>query len=120
MFPIGIFGAAEKHLFEPSNRVHPVYFEFLSQDVDDIAIEVPPGWQVGSLPKALNQDLRVVGYSSTAENTNGTLHLTRKLAINIINLDVKYYSPLRSFFQIVKAGDDQQIALLPGSSVSSN
>ena len=120
LFPVGIFGAPEKHVFEYSNRVHPIYFEFLSQKADDITVEIPSGWQISGVPQPQNHDLRVVGYAVAAENAKGALHLTRKLEINTISIDQKYYSPLRSFYQIVKAGDDQQVILLPGTATSAN
>jgi hypothetical protein len=120
LVPIGLFGGEQKHLFVSGNRAHPIYFEFLSQDLDDVNIQLPSGWQVTSMPKAQNQDLHVVGYSVAAENNKGTLHLTRKLDINIVLLETKYYSPLRSFFQIVRTGDEQQIVLQPSASAMVN
>jgi hypothetical protein len=120
LLPVGVFTATEKQLFEHSERVHPVYFEYLSQKLDDVAIELPPSWQITTLPPRRDQDLHVVGYACGAENNKGVLHLTRKLDISILLLETKYYSPLRSFFQGVRTGDDQQIVLQPGSAVSSN
>ena len=99
--------------------MHPVYFKFLSQKLDDVTINLPVGWQVTGLPNPLNQDLRVVGYACSAENNKGALHLTRKLDINIGLLDIKYYSPLRSFFQGVRTADEQQIVLQPGTAATS-
>ena len=118
--PVGLFSAGERHVFEYSNRSYPVYYEFLSQKADDLSIKIPAGWQISAVPPAQNHDLHVVGYAISAENANGTLHLTRKVEINTISIDQKYYAPLRSFYQIVKAGDDQQIVLLPGSATASN
>ncbi len=120
LFPLGMFGGTERHVFEYSQRTHPIYFEFLSSRTDDITVELPPQWQVTSVPKPQNQELRVVGYAVAADNSKGTLHLTRKLDINILSLEQKYYGPLRSFFQIVKAGDEQQAVLLPSTATSSN
>ncbi len=119
LLPVGIFGASEKHVFDYSTRVHPIYFEFLSQKLDDLTIEMPPGWQVTGLPKPQNQDLHVVGYFSSAEDNKGTLHLTRKVDINILSMETKYYPPMQSFFQMIRAGDEQQIVLQPGTAVTS-
>jgi hypothetical protein len=119
LFPAGIFGGSEKHVFDHSTRTYPIYFEYLAQKLDDITIEIPPGWQATSLPKPQNQNLRVVGYACSAEDNKGTLHLTRKVDINVISLEAKYYGPMQSFFQIVRTGDEQQIALQPGTAVSS-
>jgi hypothetical protein len=120
LFPVGIFGGTEKHVFEHSERINPIYFEFPSQELDEVTVQVPAGWQISSLPKPQDQNLRVVGYAVSAENNKDALHLTRKLDINILTLETKYYSPLRSFFQIVRAGDEQQIVLQPDTSTSKN
>lgn len=120
MCPLGVFGATERHVFEPADRTFPIYFDYPAQHLDDIFIELPVGWQVTSLPKPVNQDYRVVAYSVGAEDGKTKLHLKRKLDINIVFMDVKYYSPIRSFFQGVRAGDGQQIVLQPGAAVSSN
>jgi hypothetical protein len=120
VFPVGVFSGSENHVFEHSERVYPIYFEFLSQELDDVTVEVPPGWQITSLPRPQNQDLRAFVYTLSADNIKGALHLTRKLDINALMLETKYYSPLRSFFQIVKAGDEQQVLLLPGTTTSNN
>ena len=120
LLPVGIFGGAEKHVFNNANRTHPIYFEFLSQKLDDITIELPSGWQITNLPKPLDKDLHVVGYGLSAENDKGALHLTRKFDISIITMDTKYYAPLRNFFQIVRAGDEQQVVLETGTAAARN
>ncbi len=120
ILPVGIFGAPEKHVFEYSTRVHPIYFDYRCEKADDITIEVPSGWQIASLPKAQSHDLHAVAYSATADNNSGTLHLVRKLDINSISIDQKYYDPLRNFYQGIKAADEQQVILLQGATTSSN
>src|SRR5262249_48890261 len=50
LLPMGIFGATEKRVFDHAERTHPIYFEFPFQNLDDVTITLPPGWQVGSLP----------------------------------------------------------------------
>jgi hypothetical protein len=57
---VGLFSAGEKRVFEHTDRVHPIYFEFPSETVDDVTITLPLGWQVGTLPAAQNQDVKVV------------------------------------------------------------
>jgi len=43
-----------------------------------------------------------------------SLHLTRKVSIDIMMLQAKYYPALRDFFEIVRTGDGEQIMLQPG------
>jgi Domain of Unknown Function with PDB structure (DUF3857) len=114
LIPVGLFGAPEKHVFEHASRVHPIYFDFPTARVDDVTIELPLDWKVNSIPPAHKDEGRVCSYNTSAENHLGTLHLTRKLNIDVLLLDAKYYGALRQFFQVVKTGDEQQIVVQPG------
>jgi hypothetical protein len=118
--PVGLFGGTERHVFDHAERIHPIYFEFPAQRVDDVLLELPTGWRVSTLPKAQNQDYHVVAYSMGAQDNKTSFRLTRKLDINIVSMDTKYYGPIRSFFQGVRDVDGQQVVLQPGAAVSSN
>ena len=120
LIPVGLFGAPEKHVFEHASRVHPIYFDFPTARIDDVTIELPLDWKVSSVPPGHKDEGRVCSYNATAENKNGTLHLTRDLNINALLLDPKYYGALRKFFQTVKTGDEQQIVVQPGGISASN
>jgi hypothetical protein len=116
----GVFTGVEKHVFEHTNRVHPIYFEYPFEKEDDVTIELPPGWQVSSVPPAQAKDAHVVGYNIKVENGKDALHLTRKLTVDFLMLDAKYYGALRSFFEVVRTGDEEQIVLQPGVASASN
>ncbi|MFZ1917941.1 MAG: DUF3857 domain-containing protein [Terriglobales bacterium] len=120
VIPAAIFAAGEKATFEHTNRVHPIYYEYPFEKADDITIELRPGWQVKSVPAAQDQGTKVVRYVLKVDATPGSLHLTRKLSINMMLLDAKYYSPLRNFYQLVRTSDGQQIVLQPGEIHASN
>ena len=113
LLPVGIFSANEKRVFEHAERVHPIYFEFPSQKEDDVTISLPLGWEASSLPPAHNQDAKAAVYMLKAENDKGTLHLSRKLNLDLLLLDQKSYPALRNFFQVVRTGDEGQIVLQP-------
>ncbi len=114
VIPAAIFTAAEKGIFEHASRTLPVYFEYPHAKLDDVTVELPAGWQVSSVPEARDQNLQTVHYALKAEQGSGTLRLTRKLSIDILLLEAKYYPALRSFFQVVRTGDGEQIVLQPG------
>jgi cyclic lactone autoinducer peptide len=120
LLPVGIFSGTEKHLFDHADRVHPIYFQFPSEKVDDVNIELPPGWQVLSLPQPQNTDVHVVAFEQKAEKAPDSLHLARKVKIDILLLEPKYYPALQSFFQGVRTSDEQQIVLQPGATTASN
>src|SRR5580704_16545440 len=113
LLPVGIFGAPEKHIYEHTNRVHPLYYHYMSQRVDDVTIELPLGWKVTNLPKPGGKDAKLLVYTMNADEKNGTLHIERRLKIELTMLDPKYYPAVRSFYESVRTGDEEQIVLQP-------
>jgi hypothetical protein len=120
MIQAGLFTAQEKHLFEHADRVHPIYLEYPYETLDDIVIELPAGWQISSVPSVQAKDVHVINYELKVEGNKDTLHVTRKLAVDFLLLEQKYYPALRSFFQAVRTGDEEQIVLQPRSTTASN
>jgi len=120
LLPVGIFSAPEKNVFEHSQRVHPIYLEFPTQRSDDVSIALPLGWQVSSVPKPLDKDLKAVLYALKAEDQKSTLHLSRTVRLDMMFVDQKYYPAIRDFFQLVRTGDEQQVILQPGGARASN
>lgn len=120
MLPAAIFTAGEKGVFEHANRVQPVYFDYPHQKVDDVTIELPAGWQVSSVPPAQDLNGKVILYNAKVEQNGGALRLTRKLTIDVLLLDPKYYPALRNFFQAVRTSDGVQIVVQPGEIHASN
>lgn len=120
LLPVGLFGATEKHLCESAVRLHPLYYQYKFQKVDDIRIELPAGWQVSSLPQAVTRDIILATYNSKVENDKGTLHLERLLKSDLVSLGREHYEMLRGFYQAVRNGDEQQIVLQPGGTAGSN
>ncbi len=120
LLAVGLFSNEEKHLFEHENRVHPIYFSFPHQVVDDVSITFPAGWQLNSLPPSVAYDAKAAVYNMTAENRNGALQMHRQLTLNLYLVDNKFYGALRTFFQNVRAGDEQQVVVLPGGRPAKN
>jgi len=120
MIPAAIFTAAEKGVFEHANRVQPIYFEYLHEKADDVTVELPPGWQVSSMPPPQDRNGKVMVYSLKVEQSPGTLRLTRKLTIDVLLVQQKYYTALRNFFQAVRTSDGIQVVLQPGEIHASN
>ena len=115
LLPVGLFGAPEKHIFEHTTRTYPIYFRFPFQRVDDVNIELPNGWQVGSVPKTVDQDAKAVQYTLQVDGNGNKAHFKRVLRNDLLILEADKYSILRSFYQLVRTGDDQQIVLQPSA-----
>jgi hypothetical protein len=120
ILPAGLFSGGEKRLFDHAIRIHPIYFEYPYQKVDDIAIELPAGWLASSLPQPQTKDGHIVVYNLSVESDRNVLHISRKMTFDFLLLDVKYYASLRNFFQVVRNGDEAQIVLQTGSATASN
>lgn len=120
VIPAAIFTGGEKGLFEHANRVHPIYFEYPHEKADDVTIELPPGWRVSSVPPLQDINGKVMLYSLKVEQSPGTLRLTRKLTIDVLLVEQKYYTALRNFFQAVRTSDGLQIVLQPEAINASN
>jgi hypothetical protein len=119
LLPVGLFSAPEKHLFDHSDRVHPIYFQFPFERADDISIDLPLGWQISTIPQPKKLDAKAITYTLEATNDKGTLHLNRALNVDVLLLPVENYPTLRQVFQIVRTGDEQQVILLPGGTTAS-
>ena len=113
LVPVGVFSAGEKHTFEHTNRSHPIYVHFPHEQLDDITISLPLGWLVTSLPKPQVQSGHVVAYTSQVEDRKDSLHFTRKLTVDFLLLEQKYYVALRNFYQVVRSSDEEQVLLQP-------
>lgn len=120
LFPMGLFSAPEKHIFDHTNRVHPIYFAYPYEVSDDLAVDLPLGWQISSVPQSQKQDGHIIVYTITAQNNKGALQIQRELNVDFLMLESKYYEALRSFFQAVRAGDEQQALLQPAAGTAGN
>jgi hypothetical protein len=120
LVPIGVFTAGERNTFEHANRVNSIYVDYPYVKSDDLAIEFPAGWKLDSVPTSKTAEGHVVTYNLQVENDHGTLHLKRNFTMDFLLLEPKYYGALRTFFQTVRTGDDQQAVLLPGATAAGN
>jgi hypothetical protein len=116
----GIFSGAEKHMFEHTDRVNPVYFSFPFRKTDDITVDLPAGWKVASVPKDLDLDLKAAEYVLKVEGKPASVHVTRVVRNDLILVSKDMYPNLRNFFMAVKSGDEQQIVLQPGAAAAGN
>jgi hypothetical protein len=113
LVPIGVFGAGQRHMFEHTSRVHPVYFEYPRQYNDTVTIALPAGWHVDSVPPDSTSDLKVLKYASAARAESQSLRLTRDLNIGFLGATAGSYPAIEGFFEKVRTGDEQQAVVAP-------
>jgi hypothetical protein len=119
LLPASLFSANEKHMFEHADRVYPVYFEYPYKKIDDLTIDLPPGWKAATLPKPVERDGKAVAYKLTVEDQKGLLHIRREIRSDLVIVPKDYYPSLRGFYQLVRTQDDQQIVLQPAGTSAS-
>lgn len=112
-FPVALFGGEFRHVFDHAIRHHPVYFSYPYERRDDVTITLPANWRIGTLVPEQRNDLTNLIYSVASEEQDGALRLRRQVVERFVILQTKYYDQLRDFFQQVRAGDEQQVVLLP-------
>jgi Domain of Unknown Function with PDB structure (DUF3857)/Domain of Unknown Function with PDB structure (DUF3858) len=120
ILPVGIFSEAEKHTFEHADRTQPVYFPYQYMKEDDITVELPPGWQVTTVPPAEDMDAKAAQYTLKIENNKNTLHITRTLRSDLFMVPKDKYPALRQFFAVVRSCDEKQVVLQPGAAAAGN
>jgi len=77
-------------------------------------------WQVRSLPEPKTMDMKAARYDLAVTGTGNVVQIKRQLKIDFVLMDQKFHAPLRSFFQKVKTGDEQQVVLEKGETVAGN
>jgi hypothetical protein len=112
LLPMAVFESGEAHRFQNTRRIHPVYFHYPYEEIDDVALELPKGYHLESLPKPHSIPSSAFGkYDLSAEDRSGVLHLNRQLVIQTLLIPVAYYPSLREFFNAVRSGDENQLVI---------
>jgi hypothetical protein len=115
ILPVGIFAAPEKQIFAHADRNYPICFQFPFQKKDDVSVDLPSGWTVSSMPPAVDKDAKAAEYTLKVEDTKSQLHIARSVRSDLFLVPKETYPALRTFYQGVRSGDDQQIVLQPGA-----
>lgn len=115
VLPVGVFSAPEKQIFAREDRVYPICFQYPFQKKDDLTVELPAGWTVSSVPQALDKDAKAAEYTLKVDDKKTEVHIVRSVRSDLFLVPKETYPALRTFYQLVRSGDDQQIVLQPGS-----
>lgn len=110
LVPVHIFQINNKPVFSSSDRVNPIYFWYLTRELDEVHIALPSVLEVESLPANDTQKLDYAYYAtSQKQETPNTIVARRDLIMGGMAFPVGEYKNLKGFFDKVKAGDDQQM-----------
>jgi hypothetical protein len=112
LFASGLFESASKPLFVSAERKYAVHFDYPYRSIDDVQITLPADFEIESLPKTRLLQTDFSYYKSEGSANGTTLSMRRDFAIAGMAFPVKFYGPLRKFFQDVNAGDEEQVVLM--------
>lgn len=108
---IGIFGAAEKAMFVPATRQHPVYFPYAYTAGDEVEISLPGGYRLQSAPEPGKVADGTLAFSTSVTPVEGAVTVRRDLTQGVFLAQPVHYPRIRAFFQAVRSGDEGQLVL---------
>jgi hypothetical protein len=112
LVPVSPLLGSGQHPFRHAQRRYPVYFPFPRREFDDIVVALPSELKIETTPPRRKNDQESFSYSLICVVENGVrLHVQRDLIIKKTLFPVDQYSTVKSFFDQVKAGDEEQAVL---------
>lgn len=111
LVPANLFRSLETKIFTSAERKHPVYFPFTYEVVDRVNVHVPTGYRAETIPNGQDVKSNSTRFITTRSLQEGQLVLTRALVINSIYFQLEQYGPFRSFFDQLRAADEEQVVL---------
>jgi hypothetical protein len=98
--------------FRHARRTGPVCFPYAANVTDDIAITLPEGLTVETVPAASRSERTFAKYTLSAEAGDATrLRVRREMTIGRIRIPLDQYPVLKSFFDQARAGDEAQVVI---------
>ncbi len=112
LLPLHPFEFNSRPRFSAAQRVNSVYFYYPSREVDEVHLTLPSGVQIENLPANDSQKLSYAAYvtENKPEGTNGIL-TRRDLVMAGMAFPPDVYPEVKTFYDKVKAGDDQEAIL---------
>lgn len=109
LMPTYLFQDRQGDAFKRADRKYPVYFPYAFGEEDTVAIQVPAGYAVESVPLRQSRSLGYANYLNETAFDGKQLLTHRVLDVNGIFFRVEIYPEVKDFFQKVQAGDEQRM-----------
>lgn len=108
--PAHLFQMNDGARFSASERVNSVYFDYLSHEIDEVHLTLPPEFEVESLPADDRVLVDFAVYKTVQKQEAGnSIFARRELVIGGLAFPPDMYKNVKGFFDKVKAGDDQPL-----------
>lgn len=115
LLPMQVFDFSRPAVFQHSQRNYIVYIEFPYSIIDEIRVTLPAGATPESVPTGEEVKLSYAIYATQYAMQGRELVASRVLGMANNVFPVELYGELKTFYEKVKAGDDQQIVLTGGA-----
>ena len=107
--------------FQHASRFFPIYFSYPFETRDNVAIHLPDGYKVETLPDPKEVvPGKGIAYHLATKRDGQTIDIDRSLTLNGLLFTVDDYPALRSFFSAAKTNDEQQAVLQHAESAQSH
>jgi Domain of Unknown Function with PDB structure (DUF3857)/Transglutaminase-like superfamily len=112
LLPLHPFQFNGRPRFAAAQRTNSIYFYYPSREVDEVHVTLPSGVEVENLPANDAQKLSYAAYATEhkPEGTNG-IFARRDLVMAGMAFPPTSYPEVKTFYDKVKAGDDQEAIL---------
>ena len=114
LVPAYAFQARQMDAFKQTDRKFPVYFPYAFGESDTVAIKIPAGYVVETVPTQQESSLAYATYLNDTAFDGKLLVTHRVLQVNGIFFRREIYPEIRDFFQKIGAGDEQQTVFREG------
>lgn len=108
-----LFFTLNKNPFVQEKRIMPIYFGYPKQEKYNINIEIPEGFAIESMPKAMKiaTEDKVVLFTINALAEGNKIQIIVTKEINAATLTADYYDDLKDFFQKMIEKQNEKIVL---------
>jgi hypothetical protein len=102
-----LFQVNEHPRFSSSSRVNAIYFYYLTRELDEVHITLPPDMQIESLPAPASVRLDYALYKTDQGAEGSHAFVSRRdLVLGGVAFPPEMYKEVKGFFDKVKSGDD--------------
>jgi hypothetical protein len=114
LLPVSPLLGGSQHPFQHAQRKYPVYFPYPRREFNDIIMALPAGTKVETSPAPRTNRSETFDYTLVCVVEGGTkIHVQRDLVVKKSFFPVDQYPTVKSFFDQVRAGDEEQVVLAP-------
>jgi len=113
ILPLGVFQSNGRRPFQHAKRLYPTYFPYPFQELDDIVVQLPRGYETESPPAPEKWQPFLGAYERSCEARGGALEVKRRFVMYQYLLALNQYDALREFYGRVRTGDEASVVLRP-------